>query len=113
MTIAFGHGISVTPLELCHAAAALVNGGFCIRRPCVKQSARKRRAAGAQQVISPRNLGADAQAVAASGRARDRHAWPRLPGTVVGGKTGTADKVSGKHYAEHKLLSYLRRGLSR
>jgi cell division protein FtsI (penicillin-binding protein 3) len=27
------------------------------------------------------------------------------PGYVVGGKTGTADKVSGRHYAERKLLS--------
>ncbi len=27
------------------------------------------------------------------------------PGYVVGGKTGTADKVEGKHYAEQKLLS--------
>jgi len=27
------------------------------------------------------------------------------PGYVVGGKTGTADKVSGRHYVERKLLS--------
>ena len=27
------------------------------------------------------------------------------PGYVVGGKTGTADKVEGRHYAEQKLLS--------
>src|SRR3546814_6381316 len=38
MTIAFGHGLSVTPLQLCTATAAIINGGVLhpptlIKRP--------------------------------------------------------------------------------
>jgi len=37
MTIAFGHGISVTPLSFASAAAALVNGGVLRQATLFKQ----------------------------------------------------------------------------
>ena len=37
MTIAFGHGISVTPLSFASGAAALVNGGVLRQATLVKQ----------------------------------------------------------------------------
>jgi cell division protein FtsI (penicillin-binding protein 3) len=103
MTIAFGHGISVSPLHLASGVATVVNGG--IRWPV---TIRKRdpaiRAVG-RQVISKatsarmRKL---LRLVVENGTGRKAAAQ----GYVVGGKTGTAEKP-GKHgsYARKSLLS--------
>jgi cell division protein FtsI (penicillin-binding protein 3) len=102
MTIAFGHGISVTPLSFASAAAALVNGGILRQATLLKQSLGD--APPGQQVISPKTseqMRKLMRLVVEHGTGTQAAA----PGYVVGGKTGTADKVSGRHYAEMKLLS--------
>ena len=102
MTIAFGHGISVTPLSFASAAAALVNGGILRQATLLKQPLGD--ASPGQQVISPRTseqMRKLMRLVVEHGTGTQAAA----PGYVVGGKTGTADKVSGRHYAEMKLLS--------
>jgi cell division protein FtsI (penicillin-binding protein 3) len=102
MTIAFGHGISVTPLSFASAAAALVNGGILRQATLHKQPLGD--ASPGQQVISPRTseqMRKLMRLVVEHGTGTQAAA----PGYVVGGKTGTADKVSGRHYAEMKLLS--------
>jgi cell division protein FtsI (penicillin-binding protein 3) len=102
MTIAFGHGISVTPIGFACAAAALVNGG--VLRP-------------ATLVKLPAGYGPEGQQVISAKTSEQMRKLMRLvvehgtgtmaaaPGYLVGGKTGTADKVSGRHYVELKLLS--------
>jgi cell division protein FtsI (penicillin-binding protein 3) len=102
MTIAFGHGISVTPLSFASAAATLVNGGILRQATLLKQP--RGDTAPGQQVISPRTseqMRKLMRLVVEHGTGTQASA----PGYVVGGKTGTADKVSGRHYAEMKLLS--------
>jgi cell division protein FtsI (penicillin-binding protein 3) len=102
MTIAFGHGISVTPLSFASAAAALVNGGVLRQARLVKQSPDD--APQGQQVISPKTseqMRKLMRLVVEHGTGTQAAA----PGYVVGGKTGTAEKISGRHYAEKKLLS--------
>ena len=102
MTIAFGHGISVTPLSFATAAAALVNGGILRQATLVK--IRDGYAPQGQQVISPKT----SEQMRRLLRLVVEHGTGTMaaaPGYVVGGKTGTADKVSGRHYAERKLLS--------
>jgi cell division protein FtsI (penicillin-binding protein 3) len=102
MTIAFGHGISVTPLSFASAAAALVNGGILRQATLLKQPPGD--TARGQQVISPttsEQMRKLMRLVVEHGTGTQAAA----PGYVVGGKTGTADKVSGRHYAEMKLLS--------
>ena len=42
MTIAFGHGISVTPLHLATGVAAMVNGGILYPPSLVKRNAAQR-----------------------------------------------------------------------
>ena len=102
MTIAFGHGISVTPLSFATAAAALVNGGILRQATLLKFPAgyepRGQRVISAKTSEQMRKL---MRLVVEHGTGT----MAAAPGYVVGGKTGTADKVSGRHYAERKLLS--------
>jgi cell division protein FtsI (penicillin-binding protein 3) len=102
MTIAFGHGISVTPLSFATAASALVNGGI-LRQPTLVKLPTGPAPQG-QQVISAKT----SEQMRRLMRLVVEHGTGTMaaaPGYVVGGKTGTADKVSGRHYAERKLLS--------
>jgi cell division protein FtsI (penicillin-binding protein 3) len=102
MTIAFGHGISVTPLSFASAAAALVNGG--VLRPATLLKLPPGYAPPGQQVLSPKT----SEQMRKLMRLVVEHGTGTMaaaPGYVVGGKTGTADKVSGRHYEERKLLS--------
>jgi len=102
MTIAFGHGISVTPLSFATGAAALVNGGILRQATLVKQPPGY--APQGQQVISAKT----SEQMRKLMRLVVEHGTGTMaaaPGYVVGGKTGTADKVSGRHYAETRLLS--------
>jgi cell division protein FtsI (penicillin-binding protein 3) len=102
MTIAFGHGISVSPLSFAVAAAALVNGGILRHPTLLKQPAGY--VPQGQQVISTKTseqMRGLMRLVVERGTGTKAEA----SGYVVGGKTGTADKVSGRRYAERKLLS--------
>jgi cell division protein FtsI (penicillin-binding protein 3) len=102
MTIAFGHGISVTPLSFASAAAALVNGGILRQATLVKPSPGY--VPQGEQVISAKT----SEQMRKLMRLVVEHGTGTMaaaPGYVVGGKTGTADKVQGRHYAERKLLS--------
>src|ERR1700757_2968064 len=102
MTIAFGHGISVTPIGFASAAAALVNGG--VLRPATLVKVPPGYFSEGRQVISART----SEQMRRLMRLVVEHGTGTMaaaPGYVVGGKTGTADKVSGRHYAEMKLLS--------
>jgi cell division protein FtsI (penicillin-binding protein 3) len=102
MTIAFGHGISVPPIAFATGAAALVNGGVLHQATLLKLPPGY--APQGRQVISPKTserMRKLMRLVVQYGTGKMADA----PGYVVGGKTGTADKVQGKHYAERKLLS--------
>jgi cell division protein FtsI (penicillin-binding protein 3) len=102
MTIAFGHGISVTPLSFASAAAALVNGGILRQATLVKQPPGE--VPQGQQVLSPKT----SEQMRKLMRLVVEHGTGTMaaaPGYLVGGKTGTAEKISGRHYAEKKLLS--------
>jgi cell division protein FtsI (penicillin-binding protein 3) len=102
MTIGFGHGISETPLQIASGASALVNGGVLRQATLLKLPPGD--APQGRQVISPEtseHMRKLLRLVVEYGTGEMVDA----PGYVVGGKTGTADKVVGKRYAERKLLS--------
>lgn len=95
MTIAFGHGIAVTPLHVASAVAAVVNGGVLVPTTLLKRRADEPVAA--RQVLSPRTsetMRRLMRLVVTSGTGKNAEA----PGYLVGGKTGTADKPSGGGY---------------
>jgi cell division protein FtsI (penicillin-binding protein 3) len=102
MTIAFGHGMAVSPLHLARAVAAMVNGGTLIKPTLLKQNADD--VIIGERVVSSRTSDAMRQLlrlVVSEGTAKSADAT----GYLVGGKTGTAEKLAGKHYNRDARLS--------
>jgi len=102
MTIAFGHGIAVTPLHMITATAAMINGGI-LHPPTMLKVPDGAKVPGVR-VISAKTsdqIRKLMRLVVESGTAKQAAA----PGYVVGGKTGTAEKNVGGHYEEKRLLS--------
>ncbi|HYM72149.1 MAG TPA: penicillin-binding protein 2 [Stellaceae bacterium] len=102
MTIAYGHGIAVTPLHLITGVAAIVNGGI-LHKPTMLKVKPGTHLPG-ERVISAKTsdqMRKLMRLVVEYGTAK----FAAAPGYVVGGKTGTAEKNSGGHYQEKKLLS--------
>ena len=102
MTIAFGHGISVSPLQMATAVSAVVNGGVLRRATLMKRPAGY--APAGQQVLSE-NTSAIMRRLLRLVVERGTGKLANAPGYLVGGKTGTAEKVSSKHYDRKELLS--------
>jgi len=102
-TASFGHGLSVTPLQLASAYAAIVNGGDYITPTLVPRD-RIAALATSKKVISERTSDKmrylmRLNALVGSGR----KASP--DGYRVGGKTGTAEKVVDGKYSDDKTLA--------
>lgn len=100
MTISFGHGLSVTPMQTAVAAASLVNGGILLPPTFVPRSDEQVKALG-KRVISPENSRImrylfRLNVLSGSGRRSD------VAGYTVGGKTGTAEKVENGRYVSNK-----------
>ncbi len=102
MTIAFGHGIAVTPLHMITATAAIVNGGI-LRPPTMLKVPDGEDVPGVRVISSKTSeqMRKLFRLVVESGTAKQAEAQ----GYVVGGKTGTAEKNLHGHYEEKKLVS--------
>jgi cell division protein FtsI (penicillin-binding protein 3) len=99
-TIGFGHGISVSPLSFVTAAAEVVNGGRRIVPTFLKHDADAR----GEQVIKPETSTTMRELlryVVTNGTGKNVD----IPGYDIGGKTGSAEKIGGRHYVAHKLLT--------
>jgi cell division protein FtsI (penicillin-binding protein 3) len=99
MTAAFGHGFSVTPLHMMRATAATLTGQL-IEPTFMKQDREQmgERVLDDKVVAQMRRL-MRANAVVGSGKNAN------VQGYFVGGKTGTAEKITGKRYAKNARLS--------
>lgn len=102
MTVSYGYGISVTPLQLARAVAAIVNGGTLPELTLINSDK-------AKPASNPRILSADIsqkmrdmlRSVVAKGTGQKAD----VSGYFVGGKTGTAEKHVVGGYAEKTLIS--------
>jgi cell division protein FtsI (penicillin-binding protein 3) len=102
MTISFGHGIAVSPIQMAEAVAVLVNGG--VRYPATLLKRSHVHMARGQQVLSrktSRQMRKLMRMVVANGTGRKA----AVPGYRVGGKTGTAEKQVGGRYKRKSLIS--------
>ena len=103
VTISFGHGIAVAPLQAVMGIDALVNGGYLIPPTFMKRSEAEAMAI-AKRVIkaeTSEKMRYLMRLNAEVGTARKAD----VNGYYIGGKTGTAEKVINGHYAKKRVLT--------
>ncbi|MES2603075.1 MAG: penicillin-binding protein 2 [Pseudomonadota bacterium] len=103
ITIAFGHGMAVAPLQAVMGINALINGGYLIPPTFLKRS-REDAMQVAKQVVKPEtsyNMRYLMRLNAEKGTARKAD----VKGYYVGGKTGTAEKVVNGRYSKKQVLN--------
>ena len=102
MTIGYGHGIAVSPLQVAVSVATLVNGGIA-RPPTLLRKDGDAPAAGKRVLAAEtsRQVRSLMRLVVSRGTGRNAD----VPGYQVGGKTGTADKLNGGAYRDGALIS--------
>lgn len=105
MTIAFGHGIAVSPLQVAAATATLVNGGIRYAPTILRRDA-------AAPLVGERVLSPETSAkvrhlmelVVLEGSGKSA----KIEGYRIGGKTGTAEKeVNGRYRSDARISSFI------
>jgi cell division protein FtsI (penicillin-binding protein 3) len=103
VTIAFGHGLSVAPLQAVMGISALMNGGKLIP-PTFLRRTQEEADKLARQVIKPET--SDKMRYLMRLNAEKGTATKAdVRGYYVGGKTGTSEKVVGGRYSKTKVLT--------
>jgi len=103
MTIAFGHGLSVAPLQAVMGVAALMNGGILIPPTFLKRSEAEAQALGTR-VIKP-ETSLMMRYLMRLNVEKGTASKADVPGYYIGGKTGTADKVEFGRYSKTRVLT--------
>lgn len=103
VTLAFGYGLTATPLQIAHAYSVFANGGRQVPLTLVKRAADED--VNAREVISEA-VAAEVMTVlhrvtGSEGTAKKA----RVPGFSVGGKTGTVHKVGPQGYIADQYLA--------
>ncbi len=101
MTVSYGHGLAVSPLHLAAAYAPMVNGGTRVRPTLIAGGGGP-----GERVLSE---GAAEAARAMLDRVVNEEIgtakMARVEGYRMGGKTGTADKPTGRGYSDDKVIA--------
>lgn len=104
-TISFGHGLSVTPMQVLRATASLVNGGWLVEPTLLQRD--KAVSPPRSRVLSDRTSTQMRYLLrlnALEGSARRADALAK--GYRIGGKTGTAEKVVGGRYSSEVVTTF-------
>ncbi|MEN3794412.1 penicillin-binding protein 2 [Fulvimarina sp. MAC3] len=102
-TISFGHGLAVTPLQASTAIAALVNGGTLIRPTFIKDAPVEGRVL--QTGLVSERTGEALRYLMRLNAEVGSAKKANVDGFMIGGKTGTAEKVVNGRYAKDKVLT--------
>jgi len=103
ITIAFGHGIAVAPLQAVMGINAVMNGGYLIPPTFLKRSEEEAKAM-AKRVIKPETSEKMRYLMrlnAEIGTAKQAD----VKGYYIGGKTGTSEKVVNGRYSKKQVLN--------
>ena len=103
VTIAFGHGLSVAPLQAVMGISALVNGGKLIPPTFLKRDQAEADRL-AKRVIKPETA-EKMRYLMRLNVEKGTATRANVMGYYVGGKTGTSDKVVGGRYSKTKVLT--------
>lgn len=105
MTVAFGHGIAVSPLQLGVAVSSLVNGGALVQPTLLRRNASSSPLLGPKVVSekTSQQMRQMMRMVVANPEGTGKQA--DVPGYEVAGKTGTADKLQGGRYRKDARIS--------
>ena len=105
MTISYGHGISITPMHLASATATIVNSGAKVNPTLIKGKTAKKN----EVIISNKTslkMKSIMRLVVSNkyGTAKKAEA----PGYLIGGKTGTAEKIkpSGGYSKKENIVAF-------
>jgi len=101
MTVAFGHGIAVSPVQISGAVASLVNGGYGIKPTLLARDGVESKS---RRVIKPRTSKI-LQRLMRLNVVKGTGSKAAANGYLVGGKTGTAEKAGRGGYQRKALLS--------
>lgn len=102
VTISFGHGLSITPLQLVQGVASLVNGG--IFHPVTLLARPEDQPLPGERIVKQKTSDQVRQLmrmVVSEGTGKKAD----VPGYEVGGKTGTAEKAVNGSYKKKAVLS--------
>lgn len=102
VTASYGHGIAISPLQLVSAAATMVNGGYKIKPHLIVKDAK---APHLKQRIISEKTSRDLRELLRLTVLEGTGGKADVPGYLVGGKTGTAEKNKGGQYSQKSLIS--------
>ena len=108
--ISFGQEVSVTPIQIAVAVSAIANGGRRVQPRMLRKSVDAAGRAWYPPAVPPRRALSPATAAAMNAILKDVVAEgtgkrAAVPGYVVAGKTGTAQKAIGRGYARDKYVA--------
>lgn len=103
ITMSYGHGIAVSPLQFASAAASILNGGMKITPTFLRFRESDEKPAAVISGMTSREIARlfrlNVLDPSGTGKRAD------VPGYRVGGKTGTAERASNGRYQEKAVLS--------
>ncbi len=103
MTIAFGQGLNVAPIQAVMAVCALVNGGKMMVPTFLTRTLEE--AAKVNHRVVSEQTSESLRYLMRSNATHGSASFANIPGYYVGGKTGTADKIIHGRYSENKVFT--------